>query len=76
MDMTVADPVRDHLIKENRSFRDLVQKHQKCERRLTELGSLAHPNDEELLEESSLKKKKLSIKDEIHAIMQNYSNSH
>jgi uncharacterized protein YdcH (DUF465 family) len=76
MDMTVVDPVRDKLIKENQSFRDLVQKHQRYEKRLTELAELTYPNDDELLEETTLKKKKLVIKDEIYAIMQDYSKSH
>ena len=58
MDMNTIDPVRDALIKENPSFRELVQQHQKYEKRLTELGELAYPNDEEILEETTIKKKK------------------
>ena len=76
MDMTTVDPVRDRLIKENQNFRDLVQQHQNYEKRLTELARLAHPNDDELLEETSLKKKKLNVKDEIYSIMEKYSSSH
>ncbi len=76
MDMTTTDPVRDALIKEDPSFRSLVQQHQKYEKRLTELSELNHPNDDELLEETTLKKKKLLIKDEIYEIMQKYSISH
>ena len=76
MDMTTTDPVRDELIKENQNFRNLVQQHQSYEKRLNELAQLTYPNDEELLEETSLKKKKLNVKDEIYAIMQNYSKSH
>lgn len=76
MDMTTIDPVRDELIKENPNFRDLVQQHQNYERRLSELAQLTYPNDEEQLEEATLKKKKLNVKDEIYAIMQNHSHSH
>lgn len=76
MDTTTIDPVRDELIKENRNFRDLVQQHQNYEQRLTELAQLTYPNDEELLEETTLKKKKLNVKDEMYAIMHDYSNSH
>lgn len=76
MDMTTIDPVRDELIKENQNFRDLVQQHQNYERRLLELAKLTYPNDEEQLEESTLKKKKLNVKDEIYAIMQDHSHSH
>lgn len=76
MDMTTTDPVRDELIRENQNFRELVQKHQSYEKRLTELAGLTYPNDDELLEESTIKKKKLLIKDEIYALMQDYSKSH
>ena len=76
MDMNTIDPVRDALIKENPSFRDLVNQHQKYEKRLTELGELTYPNDDELIEETTLKKKKLQVKDEIYAIMEKYSVSH
>ena len=76
MDMTTVDPVRDELLKENQNFRDLVQKHQSYEKRLTELAELTYPNDDELLEETTIKKKKLLVKDEIYALMQDYSKSH
>lgn len=76
MDMTIADPVRDALIKENQNFRELVQQHQNYEKRLTELAELTYPNDDELLEETTLKKKKLNVKDEIYAMMQSYSSAH
>ena len=76
MDMTTIDPVRDELIETNQDFRNLVQQHQSYEKRLTELAELTYPNDVELLEETTLKKKKLIIKDEIYAIMQNYSKAY
>lgn len=76
MDMTIVDPVRDKLIETNQDFRNLVQQHQNYEKRLTELAELTYPNEDELLEETTLKKKKLSVKDEIYAIMQSYSQSH
>lgn len=60
-------------MKENQAFRELVQRHENYEKRLTELAGLNYPNDEELLEESTLKKKKLAIKDEIYTMMQDYS---
>ena len=73
MDMTTANPARDMLIKENQMFRELVHQHEDYEKRLIELAGLTYPTDEELLEESTLKKKKLAIKDEIYTMMQNHS---
>jgi uncharacterized protein YdcH (DUF465 family) len=76
MDMSTPDVVRDELIKSNSAFRDLVHQHQNYEERLSELAHLTFPSDDEQLEESTLKKKKLLIKDEIYAMMHEYSVSH
>lgn len=76
MDMSTPDPVRDELIKTNPTFRDLVSRHQTYEDRLTQLSGLTYPNDDEQLEESTLKKKKLLVKDEIYAMMHDFEVSH
>lgn len=76
MDMSTADAVRDELIKSNAAFRDLVHQHQDYETRLSELAHLTYPNDDEQLEEITLKKKKLQVKDEIYAMMQQHGVSH
>ena len=76
MDMSTVDPVRDELIKSNTAFRDLVHQHQDFETRLSELAHLTYPNDDEQLEEVTLKKKKLLIKDEIYSMMQQQTVSH
>lgn len=76
MDISTVDTVKVELSKENPTFRDLVEQHQNFEKRLSELAELTYPNDEELLEEATLKKKKLVIKDEMYSMMQEYSNLH
>ena len=76
MDMSVADPVRDELLSSNTHFRELVHQHEDFEKRLSELQHLSYPNDDEQLEEVTLKKKKLQIKDEIYAMMQQHEVSH
>lgn len=76
MDISMSDAVKDKLFKGNQVFRDLVQQHQSYEKRLTELARLTYPNDEELLEETTLKKKKLVLKDEIFQMIQNHSKNH
>jgi len=76
MDLSTPDAVRDELLKHNPAFRDLVQQHQTFEKRLNELAHLSYPSDDEQVEESTLKKKKLLVKDEIYSIMHNYSVAH
>ena len=76
MDMSIADPVRDELLKSNNAFRELVHQHEDFEKRLSELAHLTYPNDEEQLEEVTLKKRKLAIKDEIYSMMQQHAVSH
>ncbi|HRJ89498.1 MAG: DUF465 domain-containing protein [Blastocatellia bacterium] len=76
MDMSTPDAVRDELIKSNQAFRELVHQHQNYEQRLNELAGLIYPSDDEQVEESTLKKKKLLVKDEIYAMMHEYSVSH
>lgn len=76
MDLSTPDAVRDELLRHNPAFRDLVQQHQTFEKRLSELAHLSYPNDNEQLEETTLKKKKLQIKDEIYAMMHDYDVTH
>jgi len=73
MDNATADSLKEKLIKENSAFRDLVSQHQKYEERLTQLTSLHYPSEEEQEEETSLKRKKLAVKDEIYAMMSEFS---
>ena len=73
MEIPALDTVKQELIKENQAFKELVQQHHIYEERLTELAELTYPNDEELLEETTLKKKKLIIKDEMYQMLQDYS---
>lgn len=76
MDNTRTEEIRDRLMKEDQSFRELAQQHQVFEKRLDEISELAYPNDDELLEEATLKKKKLVIKDQMHSIMNKYESLH
>jgi uncharacterized protein YdcH (DUF465 family) len=76
MDMSTADPVRDELLKSSQAFRDLVHQHNDFEKRLDELAHLTYPSDDEQLEEATLKKRKLQVKDEIYAMLQQHAVSH
>ncbi len=76
MDMATSDALKDELLKTNPTFRDLVHQHQSYEQRLSELAGLTYPSDDEQVEESTLKKKKLMVKDEIYSMMHDYEISH
>ncbi|MBA2525041.1 MAG: DUF465 domain-containing protein [Pyrinomonadaceae bacterium] len=53
-------------------FRELAREHTRYEQRLSELSALAYPSDEEQLEEITLKKKKLALKDQMYSIILQY----
>lgn len=76
MDIATSDTLKDELLKTNPAFRDLIHQHQNYEQRLSELSGLTYPSDDEQLEESTLKKKKLMVKDAIYAMMHDYELSH
>ena len=51
---------------------ELAREHHKYEERLSELSALSYPSDEEQLEEITLKKKKLALKDQMYSMMLQY----
>ena len=75
MDITTADKLKEELINRDPEFRELAREHTRYEERLSELTALAYPSDEEQLEEVTLKKKKLALKDQMYSlIMQHQKN--
>lgn len=69
MDTLTANSVREQLLSSDPVFRQLASEHKKYEARLNELSSLHYPSEEEQLEESILKKKKLAVKDQMYAML-------
>jgi uncharacterized protein YdcH (DUF465 family) len=69
MEITNTDNLKEQLMQNDPEFRELAREHGRYEERLSQLTSLAYPSDEEQLEEVTLKKKKLAVKDQMHAIM-------
>jgi uncharacterized protein YdcH (DUF465 family) len=67
--------LKDYLIANNEQYRELVNEHRKYEARLSELASLHYPNDDEQLEETILKKKKLLLKDQMETIARRFKTS-
>jgi uncharacterized protein YdcH (DUF465 family) len=72
MNTITADTVKEQLMSNNPEFREMVREHGRYEERLSELSALAYPSDEEQLEETTLKKKKLALKDQIYSLMLDY----
>jgi uncharacterized protein YdcH (DUF465 family) len=75
MEMTNTDSLKEYLISTDPEFRELAREHGRYEARLSELSALQFPNDEEQLEEITLKKKKLAVKDQMHEIMLRHQKS-
>jgi uncharacterized protein YdcH (DUF465 family) len=60
---------RDRLMKEDSNFQRLARKHEGYEARLAELRGKRFATEEEKQEESTLKKLKLAVKDEMERIV-------
>jgi len=75
MDIMSTDSLREQLMTSDPEFRELAREHGRYEERLHELSSLQFPSDEEQLEEVTLKKKKLAIKDQMHEILLRHQKS-
>ena len=69
------ESVKAELMTSNSEFRELAREHGRYEARLSELSSLSYPSDEEQMEESTLKKKKLAIKDQMYSLMLQHEKS-
>jgi len=67
--------LKDYLFANNEKYRELATEHHKYDVRLMELSSLPHPNEDEQIEETILKKKKLFLKDQMEAIASQYKTS-
>ena len=72
MEQSATASLKEHLLATDEEYRELARQHQEFETRLSELTSLAYPTEEEMLEESLLKKKKLLLKDKMEAIVHRY----
>ena len=75
MDIATTDSLKEELINRDPEFRELAREHHKYEERLIELSALSYPSDEEQLEEITLKKKKLALKDQMYSMMIQYQKS-
>jgi uncharacterized protein YdcH (DUF465 family) len=66
--MSQSGSIREDLLEANEEYRRLSEQHQQFEVRLTSLTSKPMLSDDEQIEETTLKKKKLQVKDRMEAI--------
>ena len=63
------------LSSEDNEFRSWVEEHHSCESRLSELASKKEITTDEEIEEKTLKKRKLHLKDQMAARIRSYENA-
>ena len=67
--------VQQTLANEDPHFRECLEEHGRCEQRLLELSSKAEVSTAEELEEKTLKKRKLQLKDQMYEKMRTWESS-
>lgn len=67
--------LKEALIRKNKDFREVVERHQKYDAQLEKLESKRYLSDDEKLRIRDLKKKKLALKDRMYAMMTEYKKS-
>jgi uncharacterized protein len=72
MGISETEALKQQLLANDSRFAALAQEHSQYEKRLSELAALHYPSVEEQMEESTLKKKKLYLKDEMETILRRY----
>jgi hypothetical protein len=75
MTLNSETALKEFLLANDPTFRALADEHHTYDTRLSELSSLHFPNEDEQVEEATLKKKKLHLKDQMQAIMTHYKTS-
>ncbi|HEX9162414.1 MAG TPA: DUF465 domain-containing protein [Thermoanaerobaculia bacterium] len=74
--MQNAPDIQGILSNEDPEFRQWVEEHHQCEHRLSELTAKKEVSSEEEIEEKTLKKRKLQLKDQMAARIRNYESQH
>jgi uncharacterized protein len=64
--------LQEQLLQENAEYRKLVAEHQLYDQQLDDLASKHFLSNEEQLQEKTLKKKKLGLKDQMYSMVQKY----
>jgi uncharacterized protein YdcH (DUF465 family) len=73
--MAEAQDLKNLLLETNDEFRRLASQHHELDERLVQLESKHYLSNDEQLEEVTLKKKKLHLKDQMEGILRAYRHS-
>lgn len=73
MNTADAQDIRNALLSRDDGFRQLAQQHHDLDHRLHELLDTPHLSASEQLEEATLKKRKLALKDQMEAMTRHYA---
>ena len=68
--------VKEYLIQNDQEFRQLVQRHQNYESQLEEFKNRSFLNEQDRVEETIIKKKKLAVKDQMQIRIHDYQVQH
>lgn len=74
--MQNAPDIQRILSSEDPEFRQWVEEHHRCENRLSELTAKKEVSSDEEIEEKTLKKKKLFLKDQMAERIRTYESQH
>ena len=72
MSFAETEALKQQLLANDTRFAELANAHKEFEKRLSELAALHYPSAEEQMEEATLKKRKLLLKDEMEVILRRY----
>ena len=73
MSLAEAQEVKNLLLRSNEHYRELAERHHQLDDRLHELTEKHYLSDTEQVEEVTIKKRKLALKDQMEAIARDYS---
>lgn len=64
-----TDQLRESLLRTDEEFRHLSEQHQELDSRISELSRQLYRSDTEEIEEGTLKKRKLHVKDQMERVL-------
>jgi uncharacterized protein YdcH (DUF465 family) len=70
-----SDEIRQSLLSQDMEFRRLAEEHSRCESELEHILKQPYVSSEDFVEESTLKKTKLRLKDRMEMIVARYQHS-